>query len=124
MNGKPSKSALCALTVALALGAGASQAADQSAGLRVVSTRLVEAGAGTQVETRISRSLANGLLTPRLLRIALVAADGSVRAEQRRVVGPAQLSRHSARDVYLRTELNAAAQPQDRLQVEWLTSRL
>ncbi|MCC6706301.1 MAG: hypothetical protein IT492_01955 [Gammaproteobacteria bacterium] len=124
MNSKPSKQVLCALAMALVLGAGASHAAEPSHGLRVVSSRLIESGDRARVETRITRSLANGLLAPQQLRVALIAADGSVRAEQRRVVGPAQLPHHSARDAYLRTELSVAAQPQDRLQVEWLTSHL
>jgi hypothetical protein len=122
MKSKPSKQGLCAPGLALMLAAVSGHAADQGYPLRVVSSQLVAADKGVSVTTRISRSLTNSLLAPRQLRIALLAADGSVRDEKRRFVGPAQLARHSARDVYLVTALDVAPQAQDRLQVEWLAS--
>lgn len=123
MKAKLSRHGLRALGIALAMASCASaHAAEPSRALRVVSSRLVDTGAGVQVETRVSRTLRNTLLTSRQLRIALVAADGSVRAEQRRVVGPAQLSRHGARDAFLSVALNTKPEPQDHLEVEWLAN--
>ena len=121
MTSKSNKQGLRALGLACAMAASVSAHAAQSGdGLRVVSSRIIETGAGARVEARVSRTLHDTVLAPRELRIALIGADGSVRAEQRRWMGPAQLPRHSARDAYVSVALDAAPGPQDRLEVEWL----
>lgn len=125
MNSKTARHGLCVLAVAGALlGATQSQATEVKHGLRVVSFARVETGQGTRVETRISRSLTNRLLSAQQLRVAIVAADGSVRAEQRRAIGPAQLARHNGRDLYVTTDLNVVAGPDDHLSVEWVSTTL
>jgi hypothetical protein len=88
--------------------------------LRIVSAAVREDAGGSVVETRISRGLANGVIAAQRLRIAIVAADGTVRAEQVQLVGPAQLPRRTARDAYLSTHLNVVAGPDDHLAVQWL----
>ena len=57
---------------------------------------------------------------PRRLQVAIVGADGALRAEQVQHVGPAELLRRSVRDAYLRARLNAVAGPDDSLAVQWL----
>ena len=102
------------------LAASPSHAGSVHDGLRVVSTHSETRSDVTRVETRISRGLQQRWLGAHHLRIALVAADGPVRAEQQRVVGPAQLVRGNTRDIYLTTDLNAVATADERLVVEWL----
>ena len=113
-----------ALAVASALAvAGPLHAAPmQSAGgaLRVVSKEVRSEGDATVVAARISRSLLNRVLTPRILRVAIVGADGAARAEQRRVVGPAQLPRGNSRDAVIGTRLAAVPGAAERVVVELL----
>ena len=89
-------------------------------GLRVVSATMQQEAGVSVVDVRISRGLVNGIIVPRRLHIAIVGADGALRAEQVQYVGPAQLPRRSVRDAYLRTRLKAVAGPDDRLAVQWL----
>lgn len=89
-------------------------------GLRVVSAIMHQQAGTSVVETRISRGLANRVIAPQQLRIAIVAADGAVRAERVQFVGPAQLARNSSRDAHLSTRLNAVVGPNERLVVQWL----
>ena len=125
MNLNKNQNTVRALVVAAALfGAAQTQASDTSHGLRVVSSQRIDSQQGTRVETRLSRNLSNRVLSAQHLRVALIAADGSVRAEQRRVVGPAQMPRQNARDIYVTSELNAVAAPDDRLTVEWVSAAL
>ena len=122
MKGKTSKRMVRTLGLGVALLVSTQgQAADTANGLRVVSFSQVVSADTTRVETRVSRGLSNRLLSPQQLRVAIIGADGSVRAEQRRTLGPAQLARGSARDVYVKTEINAVAGPDERLDVAWVT---
>lgn len=115
------KTGMGGIGMALALlAASPSHAGSVHDGLRVVSTHSETQSNVTRVETRISRGLQQRWLGTHQLRIALVAADGTVRAEQQRVVGPAQLVRGNTRDIYLTTDLNAVAKADERLVVEWL----
>lgn len=101
--------------------AGAPQySATAAAGLRVVSTHVRREGSVSVVETRISRGLANGLISPQRLRVTILAADGAVRAEQVQRVGPAQLGHGRSRDAYLSTRFTIAAAPNDHVLVEWV----
>ena len=89
-------------------------------GLRVVSAAVRADDGASVVETRISRGLANSVISPQRLRIAIVGADGAARAEQVQLVGPAQLPRRTVRDAYLSTRLNVVVGPDDHLAVQWL----
>ena len=127
MNCKTTKHRLCgvvlivALTLLVVLPV---QAVSANHGLRVVAVRGQVVAHVTRVETRISRTLSTRVLAPQRLRVAIIGADGSVRAAHVRVVGAAQLARGSARDAVLVTRLNAVAAPDDRLVVEWVTASL
>lgn len=123
MNAKQSMQGLRWLGLALGMAGAVCAQASEPQGLRLVSSQLTASAAGARVEARVSRTLGNSLLTPQQLRVALVAVDGSVRAEQRHVVGPAQLPRHGIRDAYLSFALGVAPAPDDRLEVEWLSGR-
>ena len=123
MNDKMIKHNVLGLALALAVTLPA-QAANESHGLRVVAVHGYGLGRITLVEARISRTLANRVLSPQRLRVAIVAADGTVRAERQRLVGPAQMTRGSARETYLTTQLEVLAAPQDRLVGEWVTTTL
>jgi len=113
------------LALALALAATVPvHAASEAHGLRVVAASAHAAAGVTVVETRISRTLANRLLSPQRLRVAIVAADGTVRAEQQRMVGPAQLPRGHAGDRYFSSRLDALVAADDRLVVEWVKTAL
>jgi hypothetical protein len=115
------KTGMGGLGLVLALfAASPSHANTVNDGLRIVSTQSETRADVTQVETRISRGLQQRWLGVQQLRIALVAADGTVRAEQQRLVGPAQLVRGNTRDIYLTTNLNAVATADERLVVEWV----
>ena len=96
--------------------------ATSNQGLRGVSATMQQEADVSVVDVRISRGLANGIIVPRRLHIAIVGADGALRAEQVQYVGPAQLPRRSVRDAYLRTRLKALAGPDDRLAVQWLSA--
>ena len=98
------------------------QAVSANHGLRVVAVRGQVVAHVTRVETRISRTLSTRVLSPQRLRVAIISADGRVRAV--RVVGAAQLARGSARDAVLVTRLDAVAAPDDRLVVAWVTASL
>ena len=115
------KTGMGGLGLALALlAASPSHANTVSDGLRIVSTHSETRSDVTRVETRISRGLQQRSLGAQHLRVALVAADGTVRAEQQRLVGPAQMARGNTRDLYLTTNLNAVASADERLVVEWV----
>ena len=112
-----------ALTTSLATHAGANLPQSNAApgnGLRVVSAAMHEDARASVVVTRISRGLVNSVIAPQRLRIAIVGADGAVRAELFHLIGPAQLPRRTARDAYLSTRMNVVAGPQDRLELQWL----
>lgn len=113
--------AALALALAIALPA---QAAGDAAALRVVSTHSEVHDGATSVQARVTRTRAARVLTPQRLRIAIVAADGSVRAEQQREIGPAQLSRRGTRDLFLTAQLNAVASGDERVVVEWVKPAL
>jgi hypothetical protein len=123
MRNKNNRYGYCALALALTMPLSA-LAASEANGLRVVSARSDVQGKVTMVETRISRALSHHVLSPQHLRIALVAADGSVRAAQERLVGPAQMNRGSARDAYLSAQLDTVAAASDHLVVEWVKAAL
>lgn len=91
-------------------------------GLRLVSAQTTNGVGLTTIQARVSRKRANDLLVPQHLRLAIVAADGTVRAEQQRVVGPAQLPRGSGRDGYISVTLPAMVAADDHVVVEWLTA--
>ena len=119
------KTGMGGLGLALALlAASPSHANTVSDGLRIVSTHSETRSDVTRVETRISRGLQQRSLGAQHLRVALVAADGTVRAEQQRLVGPAQMARGNTRDLYLTTNLNAVASADERLVVEWVNVAL
>lgn len=125
MNSKIPQRAWQAFAVASALAvAGPLQAAPAhcaaNGGLRVVSREVRSEGEATVVAARISRSLLNRVLTPRVLRVAIVGADGAARAEQRRVLGPAQLPRGNSRDAYIGARLPTVAGEAERVVIELL----
>ncbi|MBX9609785.1 MAG: hypothetical protein K2Y51_26490 [Gammaproteobacteria bacterium] len=123
MNTKIPHRAWRALAVASALTmSGSLQAAPgpNDGALRVVSTEVRSEGDATVVAARISRSLLTRVLTPRVLRIAIVDGQGNARAEQRRVVGPAQLARGNTRDAFVGARLPAVAGAAERVVVELL----
>lgn len=129
MSFKINRRALQGLGLAVVLGAAQTTLASAGmpehggtlvSGLRVVSTRVRQEGSASVVETRISRGLANGLLSPHRLRVAIVAADGAVRAEQVRLLGPAQLPHGRSRDAFLSTRFDVAAARDEHVLVEWV----
>lgn len=123
MNTKIPHRAWRALAIASALTmSGSLQAASgpNDGALRVVSTEVRSEGDATVVAARISRSLLTRVLTPRVLRIAIVDGQGNARAEQRRVVGPAQLPRGNTRDAFVGARLPAVAGAAERVVVELL----
>ena len=125
MNTKNPHRAWRALAIASALTlSGSLQAAPvlspNGGALRVVSTEVRSEGDATVVAARISRSLLTRVLTPRVLRVAIVDGQGNARAEQRRVVGPAQLPRGNTRDAFIGARLPAVAGAAERVVVELL----
>ena len=125
MNCKTTKHRLCGVVLIVALTLVVVlpiQVVSANHGLRVVAVRGQVVAHVTRVETRISRTLSTRVLSPQRLRVAIISADGRVRAV--RVVGAAQLARGSARDAVLVTRLDAVAAPDDRLVVAWVTASL
>lgn len=125
MNTKNPHRAWRALAIASALTlSGSLQAAPalspNGGPLRVVSAQVRSEGDATVVAARISRSLLTRVLTPRVLRVAIVDGQGNARAEQRRVVGPAQLPRGNTRDAFIGARLPAVAGAAERVVVELL----
>jgi hypothetical protein len=89
-------------------------------GVAVVGAQADAANGRVAVEARVNRSRASGVLAPQTLRVALVGADGAVRAQAEQIVGPAQLPRRNSRDAHLSLSLAVEAAPSDRVVIDWV----
>ena len=114
--------AILGADAALAANPPVTNLADLSNGLSVVNASAATTADAVTVTARVNRARMSQVVVPQRLRFAVVASDGTVRAAQERMIGPAQLPRRNSREAHLVVTLATALAPNDRVVVEWTKS--
>lgn len=86
-------------------------------GVSALSASAMSRDDGYVVRTRVSRSLMSRVLAPVALKIVVRDADGAVKAEQQRALGPADLPRRRTRSFYFETGVEVAPAAGDTIEV-------